>query len=340
MDAGSNALAVIPFTSTLLTTDQRGEGFVRPIDVPGVGTSSDRTVDIGAHEVNLPKVISVIVSSTLPTSYVNPVYDFNELNPDGTARVGSGTQLKTVDVGRANRIGIRFSEDVSVTASDFQIIAVNRVVALPSMTFEALGAGNNLTASWTFTSTLATPELCAQYLIRVRDSVTNSFGALDGEWINPGKTSTMASTNVFPSGNGTAGGHFEFVFGLLPGDMNRDSDVNFTDLSGFGQALTDPNSDPSLDRMADVNGDGGANFSDNTPFSNQVLHSLNQQTLTILGDYDMDHHLTNSDVTQFNSYFMNGDPKADLDGNGMVESADQVAFDALRTFGINLTVVV
>ena len=49
VDAGSNALAVIPFTTTPLNTDQRGEGFPRPFDIPGVGSDPGRTVDIGAY---------------------------------------------------------------------------------------------------------------------------------------------------------------------------------------------------------------------------------------------------------------------------------------------------
>lgn len=50
IDAGSNALAVVPFTSTVLTTDQREVGFPRPFDIASVPNDPGRTVDIGAYE--------------------------------------------------------------------------------------------------------------------------------------------------------------------------------------------------------------------------------------------------------------------------------------------------
>jgi hypothetical protein len=42
--------------------------------------------------------------------------------------------------------------------------------------------------------------------------------SLDGDWTN--------GTSNYPSGNGTAGGDFNFVFNVLPGDGNGDGIIN------------------------------------------------------------------------------------------------------------------
>jgi hypothetical protein len=49
IDAGSNSLAVIPFSSTALDYDQRGVGFARKFDIPGINVAG-AIVDIGAYE--------------------------------------------------------------------------------------------------------------------------------------------------------------------------------------------------------------------------------------------------------------------------------------------------
>lgn len=50
IDAGDNNRSDIPFTSTQLVTDQRGSGFTRRVDIPGVGPTGVAVVDIGAVE--------------------------------------------------------------------------------------------------------------------------------------------------------------------------------------------------------------------------------------------------------------------------------------------------
>ena len=60
----------------------------------------------------------------------------------------------------------------------------------------------------------------------------------------------------------------------IPGDLNGDGLVNFSDLTPFAMALTDVSgyeaTYPDLDRVAlcDVSGDGVCNFNDLSPFAN------------------------------------------------------------------------
>ena len=63
------------------------------------------------------------------------------------------------------------------------------------------------------------------------DPIEDAAGnRLDGDWTNPTSTSDTGD-RVYPSGNGVAGGNFDFRFNVLPGDANQDGVVNFSDLN-------------------------------------------------------------------------------------------------------------
>ena len=91
---------------------------------------------------------------------------------------------------------------------------------------------------------------------------------LDGEWTNPTSTSDSGGS-IYPSGNGVAGGDFDFRFNVLPGDANQDGSVNFSDLN---KVLTNYNLTGMSWSQGDVTGDGAVNFSD----LNVVLTYYNQ----------------------------------------------------------------
>ena len=98
------------FTVRRFATDGRGTGFLRKVDIPGYGTGP-YIVDIGAVELNVPKIVGVTIATTGTTSVSAP-YD---------VPVGSGEQLRTVPVGQANQIIIHFSEDVTVVARQLDL---------------------------------------------------------------------------------------------------------------------------------------------------------------------------------------------------------------------------
>jgi hypothetical protein len=195
-----------------------------------------------------PTVTEVTVSDSSSTA---AAYNFSTV-------VGSGQQLKTVPLAAANRIAIKFSEDVSVTKEDLRLFALNNVATVPSVesaTFVEPSWENDYTATWTFA--FALPD--AQYLISLSDHVTDLDGNhLDGEWTNPGQLSTIGS-DLFPSGDGIGGGDFKFAFTTLRGDANQDLQVTAADLD---IVLFNYNATGKNWSQGDFTGDGQVNGED------------------------------------------------------------------------------
>lgn len=220
--------------------DQRGAGFPRKYDIPGVGSTTGSVVDIGAYEIGLPKVIDVIISGSAST---HTPYSFSTV-------VGNGEQIRTVPVGGANRIEIYFSEPVTLNASDVSVQSA-RTGSFYSGTVTHSG---NVTI-WQYSGVI----LADQLKLKVEDSVSGQAGTLDGNWINPRRLSTLTS-DTFPSGNGTAGGDFSFNFTILSGDFNRDHIVDAADWilwAKFNGTMSDVQF-----WMGDANGDGAVNSAD------------------------------------------------------------------------------
>jgi hypothetical protein len=331
IDAGSDDLAIIPFTSTPLEHDQRGTNYERKFDVENVGNEEEDIVDLGAYELQPPRVLDVIVSSTKTTSYSNGPHSFI-----GVA--GSEGQLVTVPVGAPNQISIQLSEPTDLASGDFPYIVVNRVVAIPAASFTAPDAENNFTATWTLSSS-ADQLPHGQYVIKVKGTVENLSGLqLDGDWTNPTTVTTSQTTSSFPSGNGTAGGDFAFVFTILQGDIptpeNPDGDnrVNGLDVTPFATAITNPSAYPDAVRMADINGDGNSNGLDVTPFVTLATAGIDYRVLKIIADLDGDFDV---DADDWQAYQNN---PIDLDGDNDVDDDDEAAFLALYNFGIDLLV--
>jgi hypothetical protein len=115
-------------------------------DDPRADGDEDGDVDEDDYQMWLsnaaPKVSSVVIASTVPNSYgTNPAYDF-------TAVVGSEEQLRSVPVGGANKVSVRFTKDVDISSADLDLIGLNRVVTVPSVSsFTAPDASNDYTAT-------------------------------------------------------------------------------------------------------------------------------------------------------------------------------------------------
>jgi hypothetical protein len=274
-----------------------------------------------------PKVENVTISDTLVSnSYgTNPPYDFD-------SHVGSQEQLRTVPVGNANKIAIKFTKNVVMSGGDLHLLALNKVSNLPGYTFDPPGNNNGHTATWTYVSALP----AAQYQLWLPDSIHDFNGnSLDGEWSNPGSYNPGGSsvvTTIFPSGNDIAGGDFKFVYTILGGDANRNNWVNISDY-GTWQSNSDPNN-PNQGHYrfidGDFSGNGIINISDYGIL--QTNFNLNWQTLAILGDYDNDHDVDSADQAAFASYLDPNSPNhdlADLNGDGNVNSVDSDAFNVI-----------
>ncbi|RIK71466.1 MAG: hypothetical protein DCC67_20315, partial [Planctomycetota bacterium] len=169
------------FNAQLTPHDQRGPGFTRSFDNAGVSLPGRGPVDIGAYEVNLPKVISVVVDGS---ASAHEPYDFSTALHEGEPVVGGGNQLRTIPVGRADRIAVRFSEDVPHVAAGNLTLRALTTGALQALAQSGGFAYDPLAhaATWRFSA----PFPADQLLITLADTVTSSWGdALDGEWVNP-----------------------------------------------------------------------------------------------------------------------------------------------------------
>ena len=311
INAGSNVLVGA-------LTDQRG-----------LDRIESGTVDIGAFELaadafpgQAPQVVGVKVNGSAST---HAPYSFNGV-------VGSGEQLRTVPVGGADTVTIAFSENVVVQQSDLSLVGL-QTADRPSVSGFAY-APNTLEATWTF----GAPFAADQYLIELADSVTDGGGdALDGEWTNPASlTTTNANVSTFPSGDGVAGGGFEFVFANLPGDFNRDNTVNGADfliLQAGGGISTPTFTD------GDANGDGVVNGDDLS------LWSANSGTalidLALAADFDDDYDVDGSDFLEWQlqqGQIVTPGENGDADGDGDVDIDDLDILNVL--FGIDLEVLI
>lgn len=153
-----------------------------------------------------PRVQKVLVSSTEWT----PEFYTSLGDPVGYSIPYGYGQLRPLPWMNVNRVHIRFTEDVSIEQDDLRLRGVNITdYEIASFSYDAA----TFTATWTFTSFFGTDK----FLIYLEDSVTDLNGnALDGEWVDY-PTSGYSS---FPSGNGTAGGVFQFRFNALLGDVS------------------------------------------------------------------------------------------------------------------------
>jgi hypothetical protein len=173
-------------------------------------------------------------------------------------------------------------------------------------------------ATWTYNA----PFAADQYLIQLTDAVTDVAGNhLDGEWTNPfSVTTTSAAVSKFPSGNGTAGGAFRFVFTILPGDANLSNLVDGGDYltwlysqGGPGRTFT----------QADYNGDGmtdGADYSIwSANFGSYDLRAL------IFADFDGNGIVNGSDYYTWSQHYgETGAPHShgDADNDGAIGGVD------------------
>lgn len=258
-------------------------------------------VDFG----NAPNVANVTISGS---ASAHAPYSF-------TTHVGSGEQLQTVPVGAADTISITFSEDVNVTAENLRVSGL-RTAYTPTLAQFSYDMAS-MTATWRFSGL---PPI-DHYIISLSDAVTDIEGnRLDGEWINPMSITTVNPlVSDFPSGNGNAGGNFNFVFTLLTGDANLDLQVTYADYS-IWSAHYYQNGGFTI---GDFDGSGQVNSADIVAwYSNYGKDLRNVQMLSDLnGDYtvnDADLNILATNLGMSNPTHNDGD----LNGDGQINTSD------------------
>ncbi len=193
-----------------------------------------------------PTVTKVEVGSTAWSSAF--VQFLNPANPSAVGYaipVGSSAQSATITWDNINEIAITFSKDVNVDAADLSLSGVNTTVSqFSDFHFNPI----THVAVWK----LATPldrdrfriDLDGNGASPVRDLEGN---ILDGEWTN--NVSTV-------SGNGTAGGDFEFNFNVLPTDVNNTTNINSFDYAYIRQLDGKTTTSSGYLAKRDIDGNG------------------------------------------------------------------------------------
>jgi hypothetical protein len=287
-------------------------------DMPVALAAGIPVIDFGGA----PRVTNVIISGSIS---VHTPYSFD-------AHDGSGEQLRTVPVGGADTISVLFSEDVNIAEADLHVVGLYRANLPEAAEFDY--DPGTMTAVWRF----ETWFIADQYLIRVDDAVTDIEGnRLDGEWVNPAALSTVnAAVSEFPSGNGSAGGAFNFVMTIMPGDANLNNIFTQADIDIFNDSWMEQLED-ALFTDGDASGDGWANSQD---FYFMPTLGMDLQNLWILADLDDDDDVDQSDVDTLVSNFSKSNPTwsdGDLNDDNVVDEHDlDLAF---AQFGLSLSVV-
>ena len=246
-----------------------------PAPVPGETSEFSPAVRVPPPDTQPPLVTAVHVRGS----------DWSEaykrrLEADG---IGSALYGYAVPAGAAqldplpwvflNFVNVTFSEPV--------------IVRREALRFSADGVGGSelvgtfhyepatLTATWQFFSTERATRL--RFLVDASDysTITDEAGnALDGEWAN--------GADDFPSGNGAAGGDFDFLVHRLAGDVDRNGRVNALDLAEVKRRLGTSAASAAYNVFADVNGSGAVNALDLAATRRNLNRSMPQAATALL----------------------------------------------------------
>lgn len=194
-----------------------------------------------------PTVVEVQVASS---QWTESFLDYLETSGRGvggyTIPTGSAAQTATLPWTGLDLIKIRFSEDVHVDAADLSLSGVNTTAYTFSEFYYDPQAR---LATWTLSAPLEKDRLWIDLDGDGIDPVRDLNGnLLDGEWIN--------GSSTYASGDGVAGGDFEFLWNVLPGDVNNSSTVRLNDYMAVGESLGMTTLDAGYVVARDIDGNG------------------------------------------------------------------------------------
>ena len=243
---------VATFNNVALTNP--GNGYT--LNAAAAGISSTTTASFNA--VMPPEVAAVLVSGTTWTSaFLNGVKLAGEGNGVGYEIPAGASQAKTLPWPNINQIEIVFNEAVDVTQASLALTGVGGSYATSGFSYNA----TTFTGTWTIAHAIGADRLNINLASTGTAAVTDTHGiALDGDWTN--------GAHEYPSGNGTAGGDFNFAFNVLPADANQDGIVNSQDLAIISSSWL------GAGPTGDVNADGIVNSQDLALVASQWLAKL------------------------------------------------------------------
>jgi subtilisin family serine protease len=172
----------------------------------------------------------------------------NQLQQQSTGAKGFGLPASNsfgapLPWGNLNRVTLRFNQPMQLAADDLLLARLDdptQLIPFENFVYDAA----TRTATWT----TKMPLVRGQYVLGLSADVRDMQGRLlDGEW---------RAAAEYPSGNGSAGGHFVLRFSVLPADADRSAHVDLGDFglikAAFGSASV----------WSDFDGDGSVNLSD------------------------------------------------------------------------------
>ena len=195
-----------------------------------------------------PKVVDVNVSSSQWHSAFVGHLESSNLGTSGySIPVGSSQQLESLPWTTIDEVRITFSEDVNLKRQDLSITGASAGVYETNTFFYDPATK---TAVWTLSDSLAAGDrvhldLDGSSSTAVQDLDGN---VLDGEWTD--------GVSTYDSGNGTAGGDFEFSFNVLKGDAIASDLVDYYDYYYTRYAEGYGIGDSGYDLRYDIDGDG------------------------------------------------------------------------------------
>ena len=167
-----------------------------------------------------PTVTNVEVLSTdWDASYISYL-QAHGLGLEGYAiPVGTTAQTATLSWNNLDQIKIKFSKDIDIQAADMSLSGKNTTsYAIAAFFYDP----QTCVATWTLAAPLSKDRLMIDLDANGINPVKDLNGnVLDGDWTN--------NTSTYQSGNGSAGGDFEFLFNVLPGDVNSSGQVTNLD---------------------------------------------------------------------------------------------------------------
>jgi hypothetical protein len=189
-----------------------------------------------------PQVVGVELASTAwSAEFVQYLRD-EDLGTDGYAiPVGSAAQSTPLTWANLDIVKIAFSEDVRIEAADLSVSGANAVAySFSDFHYDPQAR----VATWTLSTPIDHDRLMLDLNANGLSPVRDLEGyILDGEWTN--------NSDTYASGNGTAGGDFEFTFNVLPADVNASGHNDYADYYYIayseGYAIIDPGYSPYFD---------------------------------------------------------------------------------------------
>lgn len=211
-----------------------------------------------------PTVVKVEVAST---SWSEAFVDYLQTSGLGTngysIPVGSSGQAASLTWTNLDQVIITFSKDIEVDAADLSLSGINTTAyQFADFHYEPIAH----VATWTLSAPLDKDRLRLDLDADGVDPVLDlDENILDGEWTN--NVSTV-------SGNGTAGGDFQFNFNVLPTDVNNTGNITYYDYVYIRQLDGKSTTSPGYIAKRDIDGSGLINSSDWQEALDRALETL------------------------------------------------------------------